>query len=208
MSDNPVRVVAEDVFSIWGQRNRAVESCGKIGGEEGPDAGGADGLGAKGECAGVVSREEVEGDCVWNKEGPEKANCAEVDEKKDEDRYAETVPGDHCDFESASERILTSCWDSIRRVRIDGHFVVDLVICRDLLQQKAPGNSKYSYIQDGKAPTCKFKLYGVCMSFFGSSKPAPCIHQIHQFTNLSDLLSHLPPWFGGSPIGGVELTKI
>jgi hypothetical protein len=41
--DDHMRVVAEDVFSIWGQGSGAVESCGEVGGEEGPDAEGAEG---------------------------------------------------------------------------------------------------------------------------------------------------------------------
>jgi hypothetical protein len=41
--DDRVRVVAEDVFSIRGQGSGAVESCGEVGGEEGPDAEGAEG---------------------------------------------------------------------------------------------------------------------------------------------------------------------
>jgi hypothetical protein len=40
--DDHVRVVAEDLFPIWRQGSGAVESCGEVGGEEGPDAEGAE----------------------------------------------------------------------------------------------------------------------------------------------------------------------
>lgn len=59
MGDNAVGVVAKDVFSIWGERGGAVERGGEVGGEEGPDDGGAEGFGAERESACFVALEKV-----------------------------------------------------------------------------------------------------------------------------------------------------
>lgn len=66
MSDDPVGVVAEDVFSVWRQCGGAMEGGGEVVCEERPDAGGAEDCGAEGKSARVVAFEEVEGDGVGN----------------------------------------------------------------------------------------------------------------------------------------------
>jgi len=104
MGDDTMRVVPKNVFPRRGKDLGAVEASGEIGGEEGPDAHGAQVLRAAGEGAGVAGRGEEEVEDVGEEEGPEEGDGTEEEEGGEEDGDGEGVPEDDKGLEPAFER--------------------------------------------------------------------------------------------------------
>ena len=103
MRDDAVRVVAEDVFAGWGEFLGAVQARGEVGGEEGPDAEGAEVGRPSGQGAGAAGCGEQEVQGVGQEEGPEERDGAEGEEGCEEEGDAEGVEEDDEGLESSFE---------------------------------------------------------------------------------------------------------
>lgn len=91
MGDDPVRVVAEDVFPGWGQRGGAVQAGGEVGRKEGPDFGGAEELGPVRKRAGYRGVGEDDVDQVRKDQRPEEGDRAQEEEQREQAGHAQSV---------------------------------------------------------------------------------------------------------------------